>query len=458
MTRLFHHADAMHSAYPRMTAFQINPMMGARRVFVMTIQGSALNGGISPQEYFEPEEVELAGLGRIDRERELAMPAYGDTPFLEKSREPQNQNAADTFQVRPLRGLVVRDANGQFYESIGQNLRPLQRIARSPKGELLELLPVGGEPRAFEEQRQLATNEEEQETEIRSKAAPQMRPADPQRSSESERAPRPAFRGFRRLFVEPGVTRVVTFGEFRSMLAPQCANADRLRDSHRVRALVRIYEATYKQPIAAFFNSIQNEDPSPVPLQPLGEANTAKLDLGKLLPAQGRIPRPMHREQGMVLPYERFFRLVLSVDPSNETASATETIESEAPTKSAIAPVPQQTLRTAIPETYSKPWEFRFTRDEALYDMNRAVLTQGLLRKIGRWLKQKFSSEKGLQKWQALLNGKSLDDQLWAVRPPQNAFEMRAIKDWARSTLALAGYESQSMLLEWEVFWRRKGV
>jgi hypothetical protein len=35
---------------------------------------------------------------------------------------------------------------------------------------------------------------------------------------------------------------------------------------------------------------------------------------------------------------------------------------------------------------------------------------------------------------------------------------MRAIKDWARSTLALAGYESQSMLLEWEVFWRRKGV
>src|SRR3981189_566074 len=119
MTRLFHHADAMHSAYPRMTAFQINPMMGTRRVFVMTIQGSALNGGISPQEYFEPEEVELAGLGRMNREGGLAMPAYEDTAPLEKSGETQNQSAADTFHVHPLRGLVVRDANGQFYESIG---------------------------------------------------------------------------------------------------------------------------------------------------------------------------------------------------------------------------------------------------------------------------------------------------------------------------------------------------
>jgi hypothetical protein len=63
-----------------------------------------------------------------------------------------------------------------------------------------------------------------------------------------------------------------------------------------------------------------------------------------------------------------------------------------------------------------------------------------------------------LQKWQALLSGKSLDDQLWAVRPPQKAFQVKPIKDWVRSALALAGYEPQSMILEWEVFWRRKGV
>src|SRR5262249_54123158 len=143
------------------------------------------------------------------------------------------------------------------------------------------------------------------------------------------RASRPAFRGFRRLFVEPGVTRVVTFGEFRPMLAPQCANADRLRDSHRVKALVRIYEATCKQPLAAFFSSIQKEDPCSAPLQPLSETDLQKLELGKLLPVQTRTPH-LHREAGTVLPYERFFRLVLCSDPTDEKPSGTESIEADA--------------------------------------------------------------------------------------------------------------------------------
>jgi len=459
MIRAFHHTDAMHPAYQRMTAFQINPMGGARRVFVMTIQGSALDGGTSPQEYFEPEESELAGLGRIEYGRRQAARVYEDAPFEEQSNELENEYAADTFHVRPLRGLVVRDANGQFYEAIGQRLRPLQRIARGPKGELMELLPTNRETYAFDEQKQLRAAEEAQEIETREKvAARQAQAAAPQQNGEPRQDSRPTLRGFRRLFVEPGVTRVVTFGEFRSVLAPQCAHADRLRDSHRAKALVRVYESTLKQSIAAFFNSIQNQDPSPAPLQPLSEAVLAKLELAQLLPPQSRTSRPMYREPGMVLPGERFFRLLLTADPTVERQPHPEAIQAEAPARNEATPVPQKTLRTSIPETYTNPWEFRFTRDEALYDMNRAVLGQGVLRRFGRWLKRRFSSEKGLQKWQALLNGKSQDDQLWAVRPPRKAFEMSAVKEWVRSALALAGYEPQSMLLEWEVFWRRKGV
>jgi hypothetical protein len=458
MTRIFHPADAMHAAYQRMTAFQINPIRGTRRVFVMTIQGDALGGGNSSQEYFEPEESELAELRRIEYERRQAARAYEDAPSSEQPSELEEENVADTFHVRPLRGLVVRDANGQFYESIGQRLRPLQRIARGPKGELLELVPLAGEGNAFEGQKQLRATQEERDTEASEGVTPQARRVDTRKNGEPKQALKPAFRGFRRLFVEPGVVRVLTFGEFRSILAPQCAHADRLRDSHRVQALVRVYEATCKQPLAAFVNSIQNEDPSPAPLQPLGEAVLAKLELAKLLPPQGRTPRPLHREPGMVLPYERFFRLVLCADPTEETPSHPEAVETQAPPKIDAAPAPQKTIRTTIPETYTNPWEFRFTRDEALYDMNRDALAQGALRKFGRWLKRKFSSGKGIQKWQALLNGKSLDDQLWAVRPPQKAFEMYAIKEWVRSALVLAGYEPQSMLLEWEVFWRRKGV
>ena len=460
MTRTFHHNDEVHPAYQRMTAFQINPMRGAQRIFVMTIQGNALNGGISPGEYFEPEESELADLRRIGPGRRHPATSYADYDAHQQINELEDQDSSDTFHVRPLRGLVVRDANGQFYESIGQRLRPLQRIARGPTGELLELIPVGGQPVAFEEQKKLQAMQQGEEPDAPSKVAPHTRATTQQKNSDTKQAPRPTFRGFRRLFGEPGIARIGTFGEFRSLLSPQCAHADRLRDSHRVKALVRVYEATCKQPIAAFFNDIQNEDPSPAPLQPLGEAMFAKLELANLLPAASRPLRPAHREPGIVLPYERFFRLVLSADPTTEKPAESDATEGTAPAtvKNEAAPAKQNVLRTSVPEAYMNPWEFRITRDEALYDMNRDALAQSTFRKFGRWLKRRFSGQTGLQKWQALLNGKSLDDQLWAVRPPQKAFQVKAIKDWVRSALTLAGYEPQSMILEWEVFWRRKGV
>src|SRR5262249_27645720 len=127
--------------------------------------------------------------------------------------------------------------------------------------------------------KELRARDERQEMRARSTISSQALPIDARNDSEPTHVSRPAFRGFRRLFVEPGVSRVVTFGEFRPMLAPQCANADRLRDSHRVKALVRIYEATYKQPLAAFFNSIQKEDPCSAPLQPLTETDLQRLEL-----------------------------------------------------------------------------------------------------------------------------------------------------------------------------------
>src|SRR5438128_10912220 len=101
MTHTFHHRDELHPGYQRMTAFQINPMRGARRVFVMTIQGSALGGGISPQEYFEPEESELSDLRRIDHERRHAAPMYEDVSPHEPASE---RGASGTFHVCALRG------------------------------------------------------------------------------------------------------------------------------------------------------------------------------------------------------------------------------------------------------------------------------------------------------------------------------------------------------------------
>ena len=52
--------------------------------------------------------------------------------------------------------------------------------------------------------------------------------------------------------------------------------------------------------------------------------------------------------------------------------------ETSASDKQFPAPMPGRTLKTAIPERYIKPWEFKLTRDEVLYDMNvTATFTNG---------------------------------------------------------------------------------
>jgi len=52
--------------------------------------------------------------------------------------------------------------------------------------------------------------------------------------------------------------------------------------------------------------------------------------------------------------------------------------------------------------------------------------------------------------------GKSLDEQLWSIRPTRRALADRGVRQWASKTLEQAGYNSETMLLEWEIFWRRK--
>jgi len=52
------------------------------------------------------------------------------------------------------------------------------------------------------------------------------------------------------------------------------------------------------------------------------------------------------------------------------------------------------------------------------------------------------------RKWQILLTGKSLDDQLWTVRPPLRDLSNRLVRDWARRTLEAAGYEADIVGLD----------
>jgi len=161
------------------------------------------------------------------------------------------------------------------------------------------------------------------------------------------------------------------------------------------------------------------------------------------------------------------FRLQLEGDPTVDEAThehpgpqaysqATQAAPSLAGTGNHAAGVTG--LRRSIPERYLKPWEFKLSREEAAYDLRFDAANPGLFKSFFRRLKNCFGGRNDFRRWQAFLWGKSPEEQLWSVRPPEGRLSDPAIRTWAQRTLELAGYNSASMLPEWEIFWRRKGL
>jgi hypothetical protein len=141
--------------------------------------------------------------------------------------------------------------------------------------------------------------------------------------------------------------------------------------------------------------------------------------------------------------------LQLASDP---TADETE-LENPAP-----APNIPSALKTSIPERFLKPWEFHLSREEALYNLSCASTFFGALSAALGRLIHCLAFRNELRRWQVLLSGKSVDEQLWTVRPPRGGLSHRFTRQWAQHTLELAGYDPHAMLMQWEIFWRRKGL
>lgn len=113
--------------------------------------------------------------------------------------------------------------------------------------------------------------------------------------------------------------------------------------------------------------------------------------------------------------------------------------------------------RVVIPEAFMRPWELRLSREEAIYDMHAEGRRSRILSLVER-VRNKLDEAAELRKWHVMLAGKSADEQLWAVRPPRGGLTDPLVREWARRTLEGAGYDAASMLAEWEIFWRRKGI
>jgi hypothetical protein len=262
----------------------------------------------------------------------------------------------------------------------------------------------------------------------------------------------------RMLSPDGGFRRVVCWGEFKRALEGRIEHPERLRDSHRLACAIRIYEATAAFRAADLERSLSESEGRGVHLERLTGALVQRLGLAPVLPPPRRPPYVAQRQPGDVLPFERLIELEVAEDPTRQQAA--EPATPAAPERSAAASpaeAPPQRGRS-IPTRWVNPWEFRLSREEALYDMNQELGWSSRILRALRRAMNTLANRTALRKWQALLNGKPADEQLWAVRPPRIALTHPRTRPWVSQTLAAAGYDPATMLAEWEIFWRRKGV
>lgn len=435
-------------------AFEITPTIGQKRVFVMALRGGALT---TAGPVYGPRPYAVG--------RNLVYPRWPEKVLSEEERVAGNPDG-DLYWLRPV-GRAVPNTDGRICEVVGRELRPLGRVIRGPQGQLFELLPVSAQTTADSDASNIVDGELINETK-HPETLDQEKTAAQQKRTQHQTAGGDRSR-CRRLFADPGLPRVVELGKFRRALAPQLAHPERLRDLHRLACYVQVYEALAHQRADEFLEAIQCAGHPNIPIEPLTQESIAILGLQEFVQRHLCLPKGPLREPGYVLPFECFYSVRVGSDPTAETVEATKTGISEGRNaRSECTPVAPAQANSSqgkapsscrgIPERFQNPWEFQFSRDEVLYDMNAAAASWGyagaLLQRVQRW----FRARAEFRRWRALLGAKDLEEQLWAVRPPHGSGCDPSVREWARQTLDSAGYDSRVMLREWEIFWRRKGV
>jgi hypothetical protein len=349
-------------------------------------------------------------------------------------------------ESRLVTGEILRGENDELYEKIGRRIWRLRRLVSGPHGEILDV--PESVPRLGPSRERVAA----------ARVCDEGKPA-PTETAEAEPAVETSAPALRSLLPEPGQWRVICFGSFKQMLAPQLAHPERLRDVHRLPCYVQVYEAMAPQKFEALARAVCGDRASLSDVQPLTHALVMDLQLAPLLSAPARIPPSARHEPGVVLPGERVFRLQLANDPTADEPPP-KTFESSAvvePSRDVPASAPVA-LKTVVPESFLKPWEFHASREEALYDLSCASTFPGSLCGKLRRLVHCLAFRRELRRWQVLLSGKSVDEQLWSVRPPRGGLTHPFVQSWVKNAIELAGYDPRNMLTEWQIFWRRKGA
>jgi len=332
------------------------------------------------------------------------MPAGAPPQLL-----PQMPATNGGFAPRPrlVQGEILTDDDGRLYEKVGHRIRPLQRLFSGRRGEVLELPAGAPAEHLVTEQTPQAPDAEaskpkaQAETRADAPAERRQSPERPyqrhyQRQREASGAP---FSGGRSFTGEP--------------LPPEGVAQNAMRQPPTREAGAP---------------NARRQPPPPEGVTPNGRRQAP--------PPEGGAPNARYEP----FPYE-----------GGAPNGRRQSFQSE-------AGVPNGRCLKTVQEQWIKPWEFQISREEAFYDMRIAASSSNALLGFLRGLTNWFGNRQSWRKWRALLSGKSLDEQLWAVRPPRGMIASPAVRDWARLTLEQAGYDPGVMLVEWEIFWRRKGL
>ena len=368
-----------------------------------------------------------------------------------------NQNLPGHLTPRQVLGEVLSDRNGQLYEKQGEQVRVLGPVVRGRRGELLEVVSRDHRlPSTRQEGTPVYKGNDEGNP--RPNSFGSQAGQSEEVSLDSQKKP-----GYLPLFHEPGAKRIARFGEIKGLVLSQVAEPNRIRDEHRLSCYVQVFEITQAQSIEVLTSALLSETGFAGQLRPLTQLMAQKLQLSGILPPPSMPSTSERQTPGMLLPGDRVFRLRLAEDPTRDLLPhGQQRVENRMPrpvTQSLRQdPVPQactaQGARTSIPDRFSKPWEFHFSREEVLYDIKCDRARPSMLSSVKQWM----NGTGEITKWHALLAGKELDEQLWEVRPPSTNFPQREVLDWAQEALQRAGYDHSTMLPEWEIFWRRKGL
>jgi hypothetical protein len=383
--------------------------------------------------------------------------AIGPLPALPPPhRLMRNANPSAPLMPRQITGEILRDASGNLYEKVGDYVRPVNQLFTGSRGEMIDLAPIRDV--THETAVPSASSHGQWGAAGRSVASSAADPGEGYVGAEQDDAPpRPGEqRGehslgelVRRLTPEPGLWRLVRYADFIDVITPQLADPRRLQPRHQLACYLQMYESGTTMPISVLEDAAARELGKAGKLIPLSYDLCRKFGLSLPRPAFALASARQVYSPGIAPAGARFMTLRVALDPTAEAAAPPST--SDAPMA-----VTTPTLKTSIPEEFSKPWDLRLSRDEALYDMTLAA-SRGAWQRLLDSLLNRISG-RNMKKWHALLFGKSPDQQLWDVKPPKGGLRDARIRCWVEQTLQLGGYDVARMLAEWEIHWRRRGL